>query len=396
MALLAGLLAQLPARAGHIQVDVGGGFDAAFNDVGPLPDPNAPGGFKPLGAITGPPSHGILFARYQHFGLWKRNLNVALEYNTDTLAAQLHVNNAGFTGLSVSLFARAEALLAGVNVNWMQEGKNRQERGFGASYVLGGGRVAYAVWQQLFVEVELAARGWLFNRMPQSASNLRIPAPFVTAEPRFRLKWEGARGDVHRMGMLEGVRVVGEVAADVRAFNKPFGGFTDGPVEKRNALAPGSVPHRVALLAQAGTRLGRLLWFHAQGQLGYGNQEDDLTRARVGGQNPYTVNLPGAAWGEFVSERYAATSVGLGVRPMPLLFTGVTGHLVVVNDPQRVGALNEVALLRGISAEARVGLLGFGHVKFQVGGNVDVLRPHGRGAMGAFVWLELGNPTWWW
>jgi hypothetical protein len=394
-ALLALLFSSLPVHAGKNIVEGGLGFDAAFNDVGPLPDTTtAEGRNKPLSSLTGPPSHGILFVRYKRIGLFRPNVGLGLEFNTDTLAADLSAWNVGLPGLSVGTFARAEALLAGVNINWMQDGLNKTERGFGASYGLVGGRVAYTVLQRLSFEFEASARGWFFNRMPGSAANLRVPKPFAAAEPRARIKWEGLTPDGHRLGLYTGLRGMLEIGADVRTNREGFGGFTDGKVESRNSDASTSlVPQRLSAQGFAGFRFFRMVWFQAVGNLGYGIHEDDITRTRVGGQNPYTVTMPGAAWGEFVCDRYAATSLYLGVRPMPLLYAGAGIHGAVVNDPGRVGHTDELGILRGISGELRMGFFGWGVLRLQVGGNADVKRPHGRGAMGAFLWLEIGNPV---
>ena len=270
---------------------------------------------------------------------------------------------------------------------------NRRERGFTASYAQVGGRAAYTLFTRLTVEAELSGRAWAFTKVPGVSDPLwRIPTAFVTAEPRARLKWDGLTRDPGRLGLHTGLQGLLEVGVDLRALSTPFGGQRGGPYEARNNLPQGANPRRFLLRGSGGVNLLKVFWLQGSGEAGYGSEEDDLTCVRVGGMNPYTVTMPGTAWGEFLCERFAAAHLEAGVTPLQLLYIGMSGHLAVVNDPHRVGDLDDVMLLRGLAAEARVGLLGFGVVHVRAGGNSDVMRAGGRGGFGVFAWLEMWFP----
>ena len=98
-----------------------------------------------------------------------------------------------------------------------------------------------------------------------------------------------------------------ELAADVRSDTAGWGALDPGafsPVDRRNATTGQPVWLR------AWARGGRELWSggRAQGMafLSLGQNEDDLTRMRVGGMNPYVIPVHGLPWtshvlGNFVS-----------------------------------------------------------------------------------------------
>lgn len=379
-------------RGGSHELDGAVGADAA------LPGPALPSRASPdvtimQAARAGLPSYSIEMAQWRWNGFYKRNMALTLGVNTDTIYGGLDAWNVGIPGLSIGVFGRAELLLAGVNVAWIQDGVNRSARGFTASYAMVGGRAAYTVLRHLTVEAELAGRAWLFAKVPFVHDPAwRIPSSFVAAEPRARIKWEGVTTDRARLGLRKGLYGLIEVGVDVRALSGPWGGYVGDPYEKRNNLKSGTYPRRVLVRGFGGVNVGHVWWLQAKGEAGWGQQEDDVSRTRIGGMNPYTVNMPGTAWGEFLCERYAAAHFEAGVTPIDMLYIGLSGHLALVNDPHRVGNLDEFQLLRGLAAEARLGLLGFGVIHVRAGGTPDVIRVGGHGGFGAFAWAEMWFP----
>lgn len=384
--------AAAPVLAGTHVLDVGGGMDVAARGTGLNvgPDPTDPTQRNVRALLGGPPSYGIFFLRYRYNGLLGRNISVGGEFNTDTLSADVTAYDVGLPGITVAAFGRAEALLAGVNNNPIFDGETKADRGFGASYVLAGARTSYTTLGHLSVEAELAGRAWVFNPMPATQPHFRLPTPYASAEPRVRLKWLDAPRGREDLGLPRGLAMVLELGADIRALNEPWGGTTDEEPDPRNSLAQGAVAQRmVAAMVAGGRPLKRLQWY-VTGNAGWGTGEDDITRTRVGGQNPYTVNMPGAAWGEFLAARYLAASVHAGVLAKPFLYVGVGLHGAAVDDPARKGDTDDVGVLRGLSTEIRVGFLKYFLLRAQVGGNMDVRRGNRTGALGAFVWVEAG------
>ncbi len=387
------LLFSVEAHAGTHVMEAAAGLDAAFTGSGLylLGDLSDPSQRTPASLMSGPPKYGIFMVRYQYRGIAGRKVAAGVEVNTDTLSGDVWAWDVGVPGLGMGVFGRAEALLAGVNINHMRDGRNQTDRGFGASYAMGGARVSYTVLRYLTVEAEGAARAWVFNPMPGTDRAFRVPAPYVSAEPRVRFKWLGASNRRSQFGLTHGLAAVLEVAADLRALNKPWGGKRGSePVDPRNNLAMGTVARRASAFISGGGRPLKGLYLGGLLQGGYGDGEDDITRTRVGGMNPYVVQMPGAAWGEFLCDRYVAATVTAGVVANPYLYVGGTLNGAVVNDPRRVGALDEPGVVRGASAEVRAAVLDLLLVRAQVGGNIDVTRPATRGAMGVFLWLEMG------
>jgi hypothetical protein len=328
---------------------------------------------------------GILGYRWRWTGFFKPNVASEISVNTDTVQAQVDAWDVGIPGSSVSTWARAEGLLAGVNTQWMQDGVNRWERGFTASYAQVGFRASQTAARVFTVETELAFRGWLFTPLPLLSAPGATPTPLLVAEPRVRLKFDGRRPDAHGLGLFTGVAGWLETGVDARLGTRPFGEGT------RNRLPWNALPRRVQGRGFLGAHTGRW-WLQARAEAALGVDEDDLSRTRVGGLNPYTVNMPGAAWGEFLCERFIATHVEAGLTTLPWLYTGLSVHAAAINDPHRTGELSSVGILRGVALETRVALSRFGLLHLRGGGSTDVLRPGRRAALGGFAWLEVWLP----
>jgi hypothetical protein len=334
----------------------------------------------------------VVRAAWRHAGFFRPNVALGLEFNTDTLGAVLDAWNVGFPGLSLGVFGRTEALLALVSSAPVFSGVARRDLGFFASYAQAGARVAYTTLEHLTLEGEAAVRGWWFMRSLDSDKNLRLSRPFVAIEPRLRIKWVSLVPDEGRLGLYQGLALVLETGADLRSQTTPWGGLEGGPPDPRNALPADALPRRVLLTGRAAMPVMRMGWLSARAEGGWGLDEDDLTRARVGGMNPYVVEMPGAAWGEFVTERFGAVHMELGLRPKGFLYVGVAGHAAVVNDPERRGAFDDVRILRGASVDARLSLFRVVRLMARVGGNIDVTRPQARGALGALLWADFAVP----
>ncbi|MBI5493696.1 MAG: hypothetical protein HY904_01640 [Deltaproteobacteria bacterium] len=387
--VLAGVLAR-PAAAGTGThgVAAGSAVDGSLNDVGPLPED----GDAPLAAWGGPPPWVTAWARWQARNVLRQGLDLDLAYDTTGARGEVRVRGVGAEMLQLGAFGGAELLLAGAQHVWIRDGVNHPGRGFGTSQAHAGARAGLAWPGGIVMQAEVAARGWGFTRLPWTDPDLRLPEPFVAAEPRLRAEWAQLTEDPGGLGLLHGLRGTAEVGADLRMFNRPWGGLQGEKPDPRNNVGMGNVPRRFRLDGALGFNALRIFHVHAAGQGGLGVDEDDVSRTRVGGMSGRGVDLPGAAWGEYVVDRWAVARAGLGVRPHRRLYAGATAHLVVVNDPRRDGHADALRLVRALSAGVRVGLWGWGLARLEVGGSWDVRRPRGHGALGATMSLEVGAP----
>ena len=142
-----------------------------------------------------------------------------------------------------------------------------------------------------------------------------------------------------------------ELGADVRDTAQPWGALS-GVDDGRNH------PGRVILMARQWLRAGALVSPRVRLQLeesaSWGEGEDDLTRPRSGGMNPYVVAIPGLAWPSLLSERLIAAQASVHVRPS-LRWPHELGVAVAggaFNDVRRVGALDSFGGAGGLAAFA--------------------------------------------
>lgn len=267
-----------------------------------------------------------------------------LNFNTETLYAGLERLHPGTDRFELGVAARVEGAYAGVLPEWFQRGVTDRARGFYASYAQLMGSVKWLPADGHSFELVAAARAWLFARPDATRDDLALPPDMWVFEPRFRYTfWRlSADGDEWRpstfaprvTGLAAGV----ELGADVRSESGAWGRYR-GVDDGRNH--PGSPVLMARQWLRAGVQLGARVRVQLNEQASWGDGEDDLTRVRVGGMNPYVVPIPGLPWPALLCERLVAGEASVNVRPSMRaqheVGASVSGG--VFNDVRRVGAL---------------------------------------------------------
>lgn len=223
-----------------------------------------------------------------------------LEWNTDTVTARL---SGDLGGVGLGLYARGEYLLAGLLQDYYRGGERVDEYGFDASYAETGVDARAGSGSHWF-HGRLATRRWQFARNGTAAS-YALPTDFQELEAEagytfWAIDADASLSEAHRIastritGQGAGIRLVASLRSD----------DTDWGLGIRNRPAP-LIP-RVRQWATAGREVRDGLRLQARQEAGWGWGEDDLTRARVGGLNPYVVPIAGVPWAAFLSSRYVS------------------------------------------------------------------------------------------
>lgn len=325
---------------------------------------------------------------------------VQLEWNTDTVTAAWVGVPLG-DGVSLSVFGRAEALLAGVLLHYHQMGQKLPQRGFNASYGQVGGRLALdRGWHHL--NFELGGRRWAFSPNGETAGALTLPADTWVIETRARYTLWGFDGDAsfaepHRpTWRLSGVGAGAELGADLRSDGRPFGdlsGLAGGAPETRNEA--GRTPAWLRGWAGMGHRLGAAR-LQVVERFGAGRGQDDVSRARVGGMNPYVVPTLGLPWATWLPNAYAATrlSLHLPIGGQSELGPAVDAVFLPQADARRITppkGLDGLALVAGVGVLADL-RLGDWQVDAQVGWALPSVWLDGGPHVSGFVWV--GRRVW--
>lgn len=266
------------------------------------------------------PFHGIAVLAYD-FDPWLADGLPSIVLDTDTLRLGLTEMRLG-DRWRLGFEAAGEAAIAGLLTDHYVEGEAQAERGFFASYLEARGRIKRLVDGGGWAELSLTGRRWFFDRTADTDPALVLPPEAWVLMPRLHLGWWRLADDAgwrerHRLfPRLRGVALGVDVGLDLRSAARDWGGIGgegDGALWfGRNAAA--TVIPLVRQWARLGVPLGERMRFEVEQRAGYGVDEDDLTRARVGGMNPYVVAVPGAPWAAWLSERFVGGRVALPLR----------------------------------------------------------------------------------
>lgn len=316
-------------------------------------------------------------------------------YNTDTLQVSVEDVSLGASGFRFNAALRGQALVAGVLTNHFVRGRNERARGFFASYVLASTAFKWLPVAHHSFELQLAGRRWLFGpdddppmvqgSLPRAAwvfeTRLRYTFWHVTSGAR---EWNAEVLFPRVTGFAVGV----EPGLDLRDDTSPWGALP-GSGLRRNV--PGPVVFMVRQWLRGGLLLGPRLRVQMEEVASWGTGEDDLTRVRVGGMNPYVVAIPGLPWPALLCERLLAGHLSLHMRPSLRsaheLGIAVAGG--VFNDPRRTG---DLMVFSGAGGVALFGDLRFGRwqVYLRVGYAFPVTWLDGGPYLAAFTGLGAG------
>jgi len=301
--------------------------------------------------------HGWVLVDARGRGLTRGGGDLHLFLNTETMQAGVEDVPLGTPRLRFSAAVRAEGAYAGVLPDYRALGARQPGRGFWASYAWAVASIKWLPGGAHSLELVAAARRWLFARSDATSRDLLLPPNATVFEPRLRYtywaitspadEWQAHVAYPRIRGIAAGV----ELGVDVRDDAQSWGSLA-GVDDRRNR------PGRVIVMARQWLRAGAVLGSRVRVQLeqsaSWGEGEDDLTRPRVGGMNPYVVAIPGLAWPSLLSERLIAAQASVHVRPSLRapheLGVAVAGG--AFNDVRRVGALDSFGGAGGAAAFA--------------------------------------------
>jgi hypothetical protein len=304
------------------------------------------------------PVHGALLLAYDSPELFKHG-RAAVEFNTDTL--RVFWTGMRLGDLQLETMLGGEAILAGLLPDYYQDGARLPEQGFNAGWVQFAQRAKGRIAPDTFMELELGGRRWFFSANDDTAADFVLPAQAWVFEPRLRYTWWRLQGDAawsdrHRVfPRHQGIAIGGELGADVRSSARPWGALGN----TRNAA------DEVVLVASQWLRAGWQLHprvrteFVETASLGAG--QDDLTRARLGGLNPYVVPIAGAPWASWLSETYVSGLWSWHFKALEDLELGPLATATYLVDRGRTGASGEADVILGVG-----GLVDWRHGPWQV------------------------------
>jgi len=275
--------------------------------------------------------------------------DVRLHYNTDTIHLAIERVPMG-ENFEFSVALRGEIFMAGLLHQYYQQGLRRSGLGFNASYVVLMPKIQWHVANQHTLEVLTDVRYWMFGDKNTDPAYL-LPANAWVFEPRLGyIYWNvDSPGEEYRASKLfpriEGIAVGASVGVDVRSDVRSWGFVGDGRNDPTKAI------WTLNQWLRAGWQTGERFRLELQETANWGWNQDDLTRMRVGGMNPYVVIVPGLPWSANISERLLIAQLSGHIRPkknkpqeLGLIVSG--GAL---NDPRRQGLLDEYDGVGGLA-----------------------------------------------
>jgi len=302
-----------------------------------------------------PEATGFGFVLFEATGKDKAGKgDVRLYYNTDTIHLEIERVPMG-KSFELSVALRGEIFFAGLLHQYYQQGLRRSELGFNASYVVLLPKIQWHVAHHHTLELVTNVRHWFFGDKNTDPAYL-LPADTWVFEPRLGyIYWKiDSPGEEYRASRLfpriQGVAAGASVGVDVRSDVRTWGFVNTGTsIDGRND------PHKAIWTLnqwlRAGWKTGERFRLELQETANWGWFQDDITRMRVGGMNPYVVVVPGLPWSANISERLLLAQLSAHIRPkadkpqeLGLLVSGGG-----INDPRRQGLLDDYGGIGGLA-----------------------------------------------
>ena len=299
-----------------------------------------------LSLAPDPRGFGIVVADLRVRGI-ARGGDLRATLNTDTL--QVGIESVALSPrVQLGAFARGQALFGGMLPTYIQRGERVAARGFFASYVQLAASVKWLPADHHALELVLSGRRWFFTG--GDGVDALPPAPF-TFEPRIRyVFWDLQlpRGDLDAgifHPRFHGVALGLELGMDLRSEQGSYGPRAGGA--RTGTITPR--PLMVRQWLRAGVRAHPRLRVQFEESASFGVDEDDLTRPRVGGMNPWSVQVPGLPWPALLSERLIAAMVSAHWQPSSRYAheLGIAFAAGAFSDPARTGDLDRFGALGG-------------------------------------------------
>ena len=275
--------------------------------------------------------------------------DVRLHYNTDTIHLAIERVPMG-ENFEFSVALRGEIVMAGLLHRYYQQGLRRPELGFRASYVVLMPKIQWHFADRHTLEVLTDVRYWMFGDKDTDPAYL-LPASTWVFEPRLGyIYWniDSPSGEYRASKLfprIEGIAVGASVGVDVRSDARSWGFVGDGRNDPTQAI------WTLNQWLRGGWKTGERFRLELQETFNWGWHQDDLTRMRVGGMNPYVLVIPGLPWSANISERLAIAQLSGHIRPKKNKPQGL-GLLVsggAINDPRRQGLLDSFGGVGGLA-----------------------------------------------
>lgn len=295
-----------------------------------------------------PSGHGVLLLGTELRGL-PRRARLKAELNTDTLRV-------GFDrfeldgGWSFGARIHGQYQFAGLLTDHYRAGELVEEAGFSASRIGGQIHVESMPEPNLWIRLEVTTERWFFSELDATARNLVLPPDTWLFSPRLRLTYWGFQPDAshwdeHRpfwrtVGFGAGISVGLDHRTDARRW-----GF---PASERNV--PESSSANLSQWVRWGIPFARHWRLELFEEAGLQTGADDLTRARIGGSNPYVTLVPGAPWAAFLSSAWIGAGLRQRVALTDELEVGAVAAGSYLSDPRRL-ASDEFGLVTGFGIE---------------------------------------------
>lgn len=314
--------------------------------------------FGGSGAWLDPESgfHAYYAAAYDVEKLW-RGAHFGAEFNTDT--ARLTFDRLSIWDGRLELGAKAtyEFFFAGLLIDYYRLGKKDPERGFQASYFHLETHLKATLPADNYLELAVGVRRWFIDTRTNTSEDLVLPPDAWVAEPRlrytfWRLKHDASLRDRHRLfPRVRGIALGVEIGLDFRNETRPWGalgGTGLDPADPRND--PGDTIFFLRQWLRAGWQFHDRIRTQLSEFASYGYREDDLTRPRIGGLNPWVVPLAGAPWAAFLSEKFIALESSWHFRIWKELEIGAMFHGALLEDVERTGREDVYGFVGGMGA----------------------------------------------
>lgn len=287
--------------------------------------------------------HGYGLLAYDLEGL-PADSRLSISYNTDTVRVQLDRLRFASGVLEAHFDAAFEFTFAGLLPDYFRRGLIDPERGFNAGYYFFGGGLKANLPRNNYLDLSIHARRWVFSRNERTSEELVLPPDLWAIETRliwtyWKLRDDPSITERHRLfPRVRGVAFGVELGLDLRNESRPFGAldpeeFT--PVDPRNSGETTILLFRQWL--RAGVQVSSNVRVQVAQWMGAGQGEDDLTRARIGGTNPYVVPLVGAPWAALLADLFVAVELSVHFRFWREMEFGFLADGLTMRDSQRIG-----------------------------------------------------------
>ena len=270
-------------------------------------------------------------------------------YNTETV--EVGIDRLSLADkLAFFIALRGEAIYAGVLRAFYQQGQRVDDLGFNASYIVLRPKLQWYFAPKHTLEVLTDLRYWWFGSDDTNPA-YELPDDTFVFEPRIGYIYWNVTSPAEEWGAdrlfprIEGVAVGATVGLDIRSDHSAWGFAGDGRNDPDGAILT------INQWLRAGWPIGDRVRLELQETANWGEGQDDVTRVRVGGMNPYVVVVPGLPWPAVLSSRLlvAQASAHFKVKrnkpqEIGLLVSGGT-----INDPFREGNLDRFGGIGGLA-----------------------------------------------